>query len=83
MRHARHVISIGETTDIDAQTGAGFIGFSIVDEQCLQFIGKANDSVRSVIKIRFFELVRDVVNSSHYLSVFCCEGEARHIRERL
>lgn len=58
MRHAGHVIVVGEISHIDVDRGTRLVCVRIMNQQCLQLVRQPNHSVRAIVELGPLEVVR-------------------------
>lgn len=62
MSHARHIILIAESSNIDIHGGARFVRRWVMHQQCLELVRQAYDPVCTVVQRRLFQLIRHTLN---------------------
>lgn len=62
--HARHVVVIAKTADVDVDRGAGFVGVGVMDQQGFELVGQSNDPIGAVIEGGGLELVGNPLQRS-------------------
>jgi hypothetical protein len=79
MSHARHILLITESSDIDVHRGARFVRLWVMYQQYLELVRQADNPVCTVVQRGLFQLVRHKLNA---LLTTACYGRRPLLRGR-
>ena len=77
MRHAGHVIVVGEIAHIDVDRGTGLVRVGVMHQQGFELVRQPNHPVRAIVQLGPLEIVRHAHDALGHGVVDCFRGRQR------